>query len=68
MGTIPPSIRRINDTQIEYAIQQCYLSLISAPDAATKHERWRQLVHLVNRRSPEAVARLEQERGLVVRK
>lgn len=68
MRTLSPSVRHLNDAQREYAIHECYRSLIVAPDAAAKNAKWRQLARLNKSRSADAIARLEQERGQVARK
>lgn len=67
MRKLPFAPRRaqISDSQLEQVIHRCHRRLVSAPDLSSKAAAWRVLCRLVKSRSPEAIGRLERERGLV---
>lgn len=66
MRTIPlaPRLTQISDSQLEQIIHRCHRRLVSARDLPTKAAAWRVLCRLIKARSPEAIARMERERGL----
>lgn len=64
MRTIAPGLHSLNDTARELAIRRCHRTLIVAADMPSKAAAWRMMCKLIKSRSPEAVARLEEERGL----
>lgn len=67
MRTLPlaPRLAQLSDSQLERAIHLSHRRLISARDVPGKAAAWRVLCHLIKARSPEAIARMERERGLV---
>jgi hypothetical protein len=67
MRKIPFAPRRaqISDSQLEQVIHRCHRRLVAARDLPSRAAAWRVLCRLIKSRSPEAIARLEQERGLV---
>lgn len=68
MRKVPFAARggQLSDSQfLEQAIHRCHRRLVTARDLPSKAAAWRVLCRLIKARSPEAIARLEQERGLV---
>lgn len=67
MRTIPlaPRLKQLSPSQLEHVIHRCHRRLISAHDLPTKAAAWRVLCRLIKARSPETIARMERERGLV---
>jgi hypothetical protein len=58
-------LAQLDDAQRENAIQFAHHALVAAGARRDKIAAWRVLRKLVRSRSPEAIARLERERGLV---
>jgi hypothetical protein len=56
---------QMNDSQLEAAIHSAHRALITARYIRGKAAAWRIMTRLIRCRSPEAIARMEQERGLV---
>jgi hypothetical protein len=69
MRNVPlaPRLAQLSDSQLEQVIHRCHRRLVAAADLPSKAAAWRVLRQLVNSRSPEAIARLERERGLTAR-
>jgi hypothetical protein len=66
MRTLPlaPRLAQLSDSQLELAIHLSHRRLISASDIPSKAAAWRVMCQLIKGRSPQTVARMEQERGL----
>ena len=66
MRTLPlaPRLAQLSDSDIENAIRRAHLALITAKELRSKAAAWRIMCRLIKGRSPEAIARMEQERGL----
>jgi hypothetical protein len=60
-----PRVGQLSDSQLEQVIHRCHRRLVTARDLPSKAAAWRVLCRLIKTRSPEAIARLERERGLV---
>ena len=69
MSTIPlvRRVAQLSDSQLEQAIRLSHRRLVSARDLPTKAAAWNVLSRLIKARSPETIARMELERGLVSR-
>jgi hypothetical protein len=67
MRTIPlaPRLAQLSDSQLEQVIHRCHRRLVAARDLPGRAAAWRLMRRLIRARSPETVARLERERGLV---
>jgi hypothetical protein len=62
--SLAPRLAQLSDSQLEQAIHRCHRRLVSACDVPSKAAAWNVLSRLVKSRSPEAVARMERERGV----
>jgi len=62
---LAPRLAQLSDHQLEQVIHRCHRRLVAASDLRSKAVAWRMLSRLIKARSPEAIARLERERGLV---
>jgi len=62
---LTPRIGQLSDSQLEQVIHRCHRRLVAARDLPSRAAAWRILCRLIKARSPEAIARLERERGLV---
>lgn len=60
-------LKQLSDDQRENAIQFAHRALASSRDTRSKAAAWRVLSRLIKSRSPQAIARLEIERGLATR-
>jgi hypothetical protein len=60
-----PLAAQLTDAQRENAIRLAHRALVGRPSLKGKAEAWQRLCTLIKSRSPAAIARLEQERGLV---
>ncbi len=67
MRTVSPSIPHLNDDQLENAIDRAHRALVTRSSLKGKAKAWRWLSALIKARSPEAIRRLEEQRGLVRR-
>jgi hypothetical protein len=65
--SLAPHLVQLSDTDIERAIRTAHRALVNAKGHGSKASAWRVLCQLIRIRSPEAIARMEQERGLVRR-
>jgi hypothetical protein len=59
-----PRLAQLTDSQRENAIRTAHRALVGSQDKSSKAAAWRVLCRLIKSRSPEAIARLEEERGL----
>lgn len=59
-----PCLAQSNDAHLEREINFAHGSLVAARDILGQRAAWQELCRLIKARSPEAVARLERERGL----
>ena len=58
----PPAFR--SEAELEAAIAAAYQRLINAPTWEEKLERWREMVKLIDQRTPARVRFMERMRGL----
>jgi hypothetical protein len=61
---LAPRLAQLSDSQLENAIRIAHRALINAKEHRSKAAAWRVMSELIKGRSPQAVARMEQERGL----
>jgi hypothetical protein len=57
-------VAQLDDSELERAINLSHRQLVLARDLPNKAAAWRVLCRLIKARSPEAIARMERERGL----
>jgi oligoendopeptidase F len=59
-----PLILNLTEALLETAINVAFTQLLDAPTREMRRDAWEEFAGLVRQRSPECVARMEQERGL----
>jgi hypothetical protein len=64
-NTLVRRTAQLTDSERENGIQFAYRALMAARDKPSQFAGWRVMRRLIRSRTPEAVARLERDRGLV---